>query len=663
MIEKMILLYRLKQQNKMKYLKFTLILLTGVLAVNFNYAQTIEDGKRFLYYEKFISAKNVFQQLLTANPANEEAAYWLGQTMIDADEDKDIEGAKAVYQKGLSANANSALLTAGLGHVYLLEGNTQEARSRFESAISLSSGKSIAVLDAIGFANGDYNSKFGDAAYAVEKFKQAVNMKGFKDSRILCNMGDAYRKLQDGGNAQLSYEAALVNDPKYARAKYRIGRIYQSQGRSQESIYLQYYNEAIALDPAYSPVLFNLYQYYYETDVVKSAAYLDKYLAAKGSDEPNFCYLKAQMKFAQGLFAETITSCENCIAASPNPYPNLFGLQAYANFKTAEKLEKEGDSTGAVNAYGYSKIAFDKYFQKQKQAKLGPRDYFTYATVLLKFPGNEALAGSFMQQAVDQDSTEIGKVTMLKSVAASYEKSKQFAEAGEWYKKVLSIKKNPGKTDIFNAANSYYRIGKFAQSADLYTLYAQKFPEDIFGYYMVGKSFWGIDTVMKYGLANNSFAKAIEVGEAYPDKSKIIPQLMGSYKYFIAYNVNVLRNKELALSYCEKALLIDPNDADIKANRDLISPLNLKPDTKPVNTADKVIINPDGSLDVTGKDGSSTVITKEGKITTVKDGITTITENGKVTMLDKDGKVINTPTAKPGAPKPAPAKPGTQKNK
>ena len=183
---------------------------------------------------------------------------------------------------------------------------------------------------------------------------------------------------------------------------------------------------------------------------------------------------------------------------------------------------------------------------------------------------------------------------------------------------------------------------------------------------MVGKSFWGIDTAMKYGLANNSFAKAIEVGELYPDKSKIIPQLMGSYKYLFAYSVNVLKNKELALSYADKALMIDPNDAEIKGNRDMVASLNLRPEIKPANTADKVVINPDGSLNVTGKDGSSTVITKEGKITTVKDGITTIIENGKVTMLDKDGKVINTPPASPrpgaGTPRP-PTRPagGTKK--
>ena len=261
----------------MKNLKFTFIVLCGLLAVNFSKAQSIEEGKKFLYYDKFISAKNVFQQLLTANPNNDEAAYWLGQSLIAPDEDKDIDAAKAVYQKGLAANPNSALLNAGMGHIELLEGKTQEARNHFETALSLGGKNNLDVLDAVGFANGDFDSKYGDAAYAVEKLKLATETRKFKDAKIMTDLGDAYRKLGEGGNAQVSYEEALKMDPNYARAVFRIGRIYQSQGRSQEPIYLKYYNDAIAKDPNYTKVYWILHQYFYETDVVKSAGYLDKY--------------------------------------------------------------------------------------------------------------------------------------------------------------------------------------------------------------------------------------------------------------------------------------------------------------------------------------------------------------------------------------------------
>jgi tetratricopeptide (TPR) repeat protein len=626
----------------MKNIKFTLFLLSVLLAVNFSKAQGIEEGKKFLYYEKYISAKNVFQQLVNADPKNEEAAYWLGQALIAPDEDKDIAGAKAVYQKALAANSNSALLNAGLGHVELLEGKTQEARNHFETAISLSGGKNILVLDAIGFANGDFDSKSGDATYAVEKLLQATNQKGFKDARILTDLGDAYRKVGDGGTAQRTYEAALAADPKYARAKFRIGRIYQSQGETQKDIYLRYYDEAIALDPNYSPVYFYLHQYYYETDVVKSAEYLEKYLIAKGADEPNACFLRAQMKYAQGLFAQAVTACDNCIATSATPYPNLYGVKAYAAYKL-------GDS---VNA----KSAFDMYFQKQKPEKIGPKDYETYAKILLKFPGNETLAGTMIDKAVTLDSTEAGKVALLKSIASVYESRQQYANAGEWYKKVLGIKKTPTKGDLYNAGYSFFRIGKFVPASEIFDVYTQKYPDDIFGYYMMGKSYWGIDTAMAYGLANNAFVKAIEVGEAYTDKSKIVAQLMGSYKYMIAYAANADKNKEQALALADKALQVDPADAEVLANKDIISKITIKPNTKPAVKSDKVTISQDGSLTSIANDGSITIISNAGKVTTVKDGVTTIIENGKITMIGKDGKIIN-PTQPPTPGKPAPQKP------
>lgn len=553
----------------MKNLKFTLILFSSFLAVSLSVAQSIDEGKKFLYYEKYVSAKNVFQQLLSVNPNNEEAAYWLGQTLIAPDEEKDIEGAKALYVKGLSANPNSALLNAGMGHVELLEGKIQPARNHFETAISLSGGKSIDVLDAVGFANGDYDSKFGDAAYAIEKLTQATNIKKFKDANVMTNLGDAYRKLGDGGSSQRSYETALTMDPKYARAKFRIGRIYQSQGLTQESIYLQYYNDAIALDPNYTPVYFYLHQYFYLTDVGKSAMYLDKYLQSKGSDETNACFLNAQMKFAQGLFADAFTLSENCIASSATPYPNLYGLKAYSAYKM-------GDS---INA----KTGFDMYFQKQNPAKIGSRDYETYAKVLLKFQGNEALAGVFIEKAVELDSTETGKVNLLKSIASIYESRKLYGDAADWYKKIVYLKKVPSKTDLYNAGIGYYRIGQYYPAIQMFDLYAQKFPEDIFGYYYKGGAQAGIDTLMTFDSAYQTYTKAVAVGEAYPDKSKILTLIKGSYTYLIIYAANKLKDKELALGFTDRALLLDPADTVFIGFKESISKMGASkpPASKP----------------------------------------------------------------------------------
>ena len=527
-------------------------------------AQTIDQAKSLLYYEKYKSAKAGFEKLVAVNANDADAVYWLGQTMIMPDDRtaKDIADAKALYQKTLMANSNNALLLAGIGHIELLEGKSQDARNHFETAISLSQGKIAAVLNAAGFAN--VNAKEGDAAYAVEKLKLATAIKKMTDPDVFVNLGDAYKKLGDGGQAQLAYEAALALNPKYARASYRIGKIYQTQGGTQEEIYMKYYNEAIAKDAAYAPVYENLYNLYYTTDVPKSAQYLEKFLA-NTDDNPKNCYLRASILYAQALFAEAVKKADECIGTNPTPYAKLYGIKAYAYNKLKD----------SVNA----KASFEKYFKMADTSVIGMGDYSTYASVLLKFPGNDSIAGTFIDKAVALDTLEANKVTYLKTIASSYEGQKKYKEAADWYNKVVSIKKAPGKVDLYNTGFNYFRSGNYTTAITIFNIYSQKFPEDAFGYYMTGKSKWGIDSLMAQASANPDFEKTIAVGMV--DSVKYKPQVIGSYKYFVAYYANIKKDNAKAIEYCDKILALDPTDADALNNK---TALQAPKQTKPAAT-------------------------------------------------------------------------------
>lgn len=530
------------------------MLFVALFTFNVIMAQSIDEGKRFMYYERYKSAKDVFQKMLVANPNNEEAAYWLGQAEIGLE---NIPAAKALYQSKLTSNSNSPMLIAGMGHVALLEGNKQDAKSRFETAISLSQGKSIPVLNAVGFANANPDSKNGDAAYAIDQLKKATQIKGFKDPDVYANLGDAYRKFADGGNAILSYEQALKLNPNYARATYRIGKVYQTQGKGQEEIYMRYFNETMAKDAAYAPVYSNLFDYYYNTDVPKAAMYMEKALANSDND-PKACYYRASIKYAQGLFNEAITKANECIATEgTNAYPNLYGIKAYAYNK--------------LNDTANAKASFEEFFKRQTPDKIGSGDYSTYATILLKFPGNEATAGSLVDKAVMLDSVEANKVTYLKAMALAYDNQKKYKEAGDWYNKVLTIKKNPTNVDLYNAGYGYFRAGDFPASIVIFNKYTEKYPEDAFGYYMVGKANAGIDTTGVLGLAVPAYQKTVDLGEAAVDKAKVKAQLIGAYKFFIEYYYNVKKDQAKSLEYVDKALLVDPTDAQLIQNRDFIS--------------------------------------------------------------------------------------------
>lgn len=532
----------------MNSIKTTLLLCSALVFSVGIKAQTLEEGKKFLYYERYKSAKTVLEKVVAANPNNVDAVYWLGQAMIAPDENKDITGAKALYQKTLMANSNSPLLLAGMGHIELLEGKTQDARNRFETAISLSQSKNAAVLNAVGLAN--VMAKDGDASYAIDKLKLATTLKKMNDPDVYINLGNAYKKIGEGGPAQSAYENALTLNPNYAAASYRIGKIYQTQGVNQKEITMRYFNEAIAKDAAYAPVYQNLYEYLYTTDVGESARFLKLFLANSDADPKN-CYYEASMVYAQGLFSDAISKANQCLAAA-DAYVKLYGLIAYA-------YNRLGDS---VNAKKY----FETYFQKADPAIIGTGDYSTYGSVLLKF-GMDSIAGIYVDKAVALDSVEANKMTYIKTMTSYYEGQKKFKQAADWYSKVLSIKKDSRKSDLYNAGYNYFRAGEYASSINIFNIYSQKFPDDPFGYYMCGKNNWAIDSTLEQGLANDCFTKAIETG--VKDSVKYKAQLIGSYKYFIVYSV-FKRDKPSALAYADKVLWLDPNDAETLKNREII---------------------------------------------------------------------------------------------
>jgi hypothetical protein len=435
----------------------------------------------------------------------------------------------------------------------------QDAKNRFETAISLTQSKNAAVLNAIGFAN--IHASNGDATYAVDKLKLATTLKGMKDPDVYANLGDAYKKLADGGNSQTAYEGALALNPSYARSSYRIGKIYQTQGVAQEEIYMRYFNEAIAKDSTYGPVYENLQQYYYLSNVKKSATYLDKYLA-NSDDNPKNCFYRAQMKYAQGLFAETITKANECITAEgASPYPNLFGLKAYAYNKLDDSLN--------------AKLAFETYFAKQQPDKIGPTDNKTYAEVLLKFPDNDSLAGIFIDKAVAVDSTEVGKVATIKTMTTYYEVRKKYKNAADWYMKILNLRKEIRKTDLYNAGNNYTKAGEYQKSVDVFEKYISLFPNESFGYYMNAKNFLRIDSADTEGKSLNYYNKIIDMTDQIKDKSGEPDRIKGALRYLIEYYANVKKDKASALLYCDKAIALDSTDVDFKHIREIISSANI----------------------------------------------------------------------------------------
>ena len=525
-----------------------------ILMANILFAQGIKEGRQFLTRERYQSAESVFQQLLAKDPNNTEAAYWLGQTYLDGDRAYiDTAAAKALYQKTLQANPNDALIMVGMGQIDIMEGNKDAAKNKFEAAINNTKKKNLPdILYAVGRAN--IEPKGGDIMYGIDKLKQATD-KDKKNAELYNEIGLGYWKLHDGGNATSNFQTALSIDPADAMASFYIGRIFETQGYGQEPIYMRYYQDAIREDPAYAPVYYWLYTYYYSRDVNKAAEYLNKYIANADNDSRN-CYAKASLLFVSKKYQESINQADGCIDSTGNKSdPNLFGLKGYA-------YNEMGDSLKA-------KAAFEKFFAVANPDKIGPNDYKTYGQILLKIPGQEEAGANYINKAIALDTIPANKIKYAKDVAQSLASDKKYSEAGKWYGRVLKLDSSYGKTDLFYAGYNDYLGGNYVTSDSIFKIYQKKFPEDVYGWYLGAHAEEAIDTA-ETGMAKPLYEKVIAIGDTTQDKAAIKDKLVPSYRYMVAYYYNLRHQVDSAIMYNNKILELDPADPTALKTKDAL---------------------------------------------------------------------------------------------
>jgi len=65
----------------MKKTVFTLLMTMAVAALTLH-AQSVDDGIKFIYYQKYTSAINTLKQVVASKPKDAAANYWLGQAYL-----------------------------------------------------------------------------------------------------------------------------------------------------------------------------------------------------------------------------------------------------------------------------------------------------------------------------------------------------------------------------------------------------------------------------------------------------------------------------------------------------------------------------------------------------------------------------------------------------
>jgi len=521
------------------------VLVAGLLGTSPVMAQSIPEGVNHLYAERNKSAKETFDKLVATNPNNLEAVYWLGQTYIAME---DVKSARDLYSKTLQANGNAPLILVGMGHVNLIDGKKDEARQMFETAINLSTGKKgadIGVLNAIGRASND--AKEGDVAYAIDKLKMAAQ-KDPKNADVFLNLGDAYRKAHEGGQAVTNYDMAVSANPALARAIYRKAMVYYTQKNWE--LFTDLLNKAIAADPKFAPAYYELYYYYLgKLDFNTAQDYANKYIANTDQDPQND-YLVASTCLVKKDYDCAINTSKGIVSkAGEQTKPRTYKVLAYA-------YVGKGDTASA-------KQYIDQYFAKGKEEELIPQDYILRGQIYGNSDPN-IVYDSYLK-AVSMDSVYDSKMKMIQEgIDLAKGKNNKIME-GKLRLLQSAIRKTPNCADAFFSGLAFYQGADYKTADSLFKLYIVCFPDSLYGHYYDARANLALDTTLSVEpyLTNmvKGFKKTLDI--AVNNKEKFKPQAVASSQFLAAIYNNTKKNRDSAIYFLQKGLEFDPANATL----------------------------------------------------------------------------------------------------
>lgn len=538
--------------------KSAIVLIFSALVSLSTLAQNIQQGVNDLYAERYQSAKSTFEKLVAEKPNNIEANYWLGQVYLA---NNDVAGAKAIYDKALAATNNAPLILAGQGEVELLQGKAADAKLHFESAINASHGRKgndPAILNAVGRAIVEAYSEEHktDLDYAIAKLNEAAQLAP-TNSAIFLNLGNAYRKKRDGGNAVQAYTKA----GNFAPALYQIGRIYQTQKSYRQpgdwDIVLNYYNKAVEADPKFAPAYLELYSYYLfgKKDFSTAESFANKYVSNSDPSIEN-TYLQAQTKFVQNQFTEAINMGKNILSqTNNNARPRVYRLLAYSymgNKDTATACEYAGQF--------FTKATDDD--------EIYASDYLMHAQACGK--NNPEVILADINKARQKDPEQAARV--LKEALDDAKQSGNKLLEGELSLILYNLQgANANPQNLVAIGVTFYQGGQLSKADSLFQAYSKAFPDSIYGYYWDSRLKAQMDSSMAQGLAVPQYEEILRI--AAVDTSRSFYKSVGvqAAGYLAGYYNNIKGDRATALSYIEKGLAIDPTNATLISYKKALS--------------------------------------------------------------------------------------------
>lgn len=522
--------------------------ITGTLIITFMFstvlvAQDAAEVEQLLDNERYESAEAILEKKLNTDGVMPDISYLLVKTYLEQDKVEEVKDFISKYK--LSDSPESDPLDRITYARYLLQkGDKAGADAIFNSILeNKKNRKNPSLLMAMAEVN--ISEPKGDASLALEWLKMAAD-KDDDNPSIFILEGLAYRKLSDASKAYLAYQQALKKDKNNVKAHYLLGKIFTAQKNSE--VYLEHFMKAYEVDSTYAPVLEALYDHYYNVDVRIARKFLEKFIANTDHNIQHD-YRMTDIYYLTGDYDRAITEALKLIdTEKEKAQPRLYKLMAYSALKSKDSLK----------ALEY----VNQYFSKEQPAKFIAADFELKAILTEAQPGAEIGAIEYYSIAAEMDTLVANKLKFATAIIKLAKKADMASIQAYWLGKLYQWKDKTNNIDLFNWGLAHYTAAEYLKSDSVFTLYTERYPEDIFGYYWRAQSNAAIDTSLIEGLAVPHYIRVTEIGEK--DKEKNKKMLLKAYGYLGGYEANTRKDYVQSLMWFEKYLELDSENADAK---------------------------------------------------------------------------------------------------
>lgn len=535
-------------------------------------AQDMNAAINLTHQQQFELADKAFIDLLKAEPGNAKYYYYSGENQLASyfidpvNISFESVAGKALdrFNKGILVNPDEPLNYVGLGKVALIKGEKANAESQFAKAqgyLPVKKTKSgmpkpdQAIL-LIRIAEAYVQVGSTDTATVLGLFRKAAQLDS-QNPDLWLIQGDYWAyTMNNGGLAAQNYRLSQDLMPQSTRARLKLGQLYIRIKNYTDA--LNYYQEAINIDPSFAPAYLEMGFLYAKTNnKEESKKYFRKYLDLSKSN------ISAKRNYANMLiqaeeYPEAIEQISQIMAMDSTTYNDLNRALAYSYFE-----EKQ---------YPKANYYINKFFRNAPSEKITSKDYLYAGRILVKC-GQDSLGISNLETAFKRDTTNMD---LLNEIAQSYLKIKKHEKAARTYQEKIN-RSNGGTNDYYRMARAYFDAKLWTEADSALAVVNRLSPDFEPAYLFRARVYSNLDPDTKEGLAKPYYDKVVE--KALADSVKYSKDLLESYSYLGYYHL-VNRQYCESLMYWDKILGIEPaNENALSAIKDLKSRC---PEFKPV---------------------------------------------------------------------------------